>query len=658
MTSARTTTETPRNAGHRHWDAGVALARECDWPGAARAFDRAARAAPQDALYWVNLAHAQRRAGQPELALVAARRALEVDPVHPLALQLHAECLTQLHRYTEAVQAWAELEHSGVREPEAMVQHAAMLQALLRPREAMVLLLQALSLRPELVRGHALLADACRDQGLKREAAECMKTVLALEPDNLEALSHLSYEKRQVCDWTGLDTDVERFGELLLTAPHGLARVAAAFGLLSLPLAPELQLAAARGESLAMTAGVVPLSPVRQADRPAVEGRRPRLGWLSYDFREHPVSQLLVELLEGLTSAGFESVLYSSGPDDESPLRARVAAAATDFVDIRGLSDRQAAHRIRADGVDLLIDLMGHTRGQRLAVFAHRPAPLQVAFLGYPASTGAPYIDYLVGDPYVTPLELAPLYSEKLAQLPLCFQPNGRWRPLPQAMARAVAGLPEGAFVMCAFNHTYKILPAAFDAWCKVLRDIPQAVLWLKETNGQLHDNVRREAQQRGVDPSRVLFAPTVSYEAHFSRLALADVFVDTWPYNAHTTASDALWAGVPVVTRYGNSFASRVAASVLNAAGLGELALDSEADYVAAIEALALNPELLAGYRRHLDEQRLALPLFDSRRYGAEFAALLQRMWQRRSVGLPAEHLGADIDRPERPTLAAAVGT
>ncbi|MDO8420146.1 MAG: hypothetical protein Q7S90_08920 [Rubrivivax sp.] len=633
--------EAPRNAGHRHWHAGVALAGRSDWSGAARAFDRATRAAPQDALYWVNLAHAQRRGGAPELALAATRRALLIESAHVLALQLQAQCLSDLHRYAEAVQAWAALEQAGVREPEPMVQHASMLQALGRHREAMELLLQALSLKPDLVRGHALLADACRDLGLKREAAECMKTVLALEPDNLEALSHLSYEKRQVCDWSDLDADLDRFGELLATAPHGLARIAAAFGLLSLPLAPDLQLTAARGESLAHAVGVVPLPPVSPAER-AAAGRLPRLGWLSYDFREHPVSQLIVELLEGLAAAGHELMLYSAGPDDGSALRQRVAAAATAFVDIRGLSDRQVAERVRSDGVDLLVDLMGHTRGHRLAVFAHRPAPLQVAFLGYPASTGAPYIDYLIGDADVTPLELAPLYSEKLAQLPLCFQPNGRWRPLPQAMTRADAGLPEGAFVMCAFNHTYKVLPAAFDAWCQVLRAVPRAVLWLKETNGQLHDNVRREAQRRGIDPARIAFAPVVAYEAHFSRLALADIFVDTWPYNAHTTASDALWAGVPVVTRFGNTFASRVAASVLNAAGLPELAMADDADYVNAITALALDPALLAGYRRHLVEQRLTLPLFDSDRYGAAFAALLQRMWQRWAAGQPAAHLPA----------------
>jgi hypothetical protein len=228
------------------------------------------------------------------------------------------------------------------------------------------------------------------------------------------------------------------------------------------------------------------------------------------------------------------------------------------------------------------------------------------------------------------------LYSEKLAQMPLTFQPNGRWRPPPQPMSRRAAGLPEDAFVMCAFNHTYKIGPEAFDIWCSVMRDVPRAVLWLKETNGQLHDNVRREAAARGVDPQRILFARTVDYADHFSRLALADVFVDTWPYNAHTTAADALWAGVPVVTLIQNSFASRVAASVLNAAGLAELAFETAQDYRCAIAALALDSALLAGYRQHL-KNPAALALFDGQRYTREFESLL------------AAHVVALVRRPAR---------
>jgi len=629
--------------GHNDWTEGLALADRGQWAGAARAFRRATRSAPEDVLYWINLANARRRAGDPTGAVAAARRCLVLNPVQPLALRILGDGLGTMHRYEEAIEAYACLEASGVQEPEAMVQHGAMLQALRRHPEAIDRLMQAAAIRPQMMQAHALMATSFRDMALQKEAIECLKTVLALDPGNLQALSHLNYERRHVCDWASLDSDVAQLESILATAPEGLARVATVFAMLSLPIDPMLLKTAARGEALSAALGAAELPPVLPVDR---LGGRPRLGLLSYDFHEHPVSQLLVDTFEKLDREVFELVLYSSGPDDGSALRQRLVDAACSFVDIRGMSDAQAAQRVRDDGIDVLVDLQGHTRGHRLGVFARRPAPLQVSFLGFPGTTGAPFIDYLIGDPLVTPLELAPQYTEKLAQMPLTLQPNGRWRPLPEprvpGVSRSAAGLPEEAFVMCAFNHTYKILPEAFDTWCAVMRDVPHAVLWLKETNGQLHDNVRREARARGVDPDRIVFAKAVSYAQHFSRLALADLFVDTWPYNAHTTAADSLWAGVPVITLYGDAFASRVAASVLNAAGLAELAFGTVHDYRCAITALALEPELLAGYRQHLEQQRMNLPLFDSTAYTRDLEALLGRMVQRWRAGLPAEHLRA----------------
>ena len=629
-----------------HWQQGVQLSACQRWREAVRAFGRATRAAPRDALYWVNLAHAQSRIGAWLRAGAAARRALQFDADNALAMRVLGDSLAQRHRYAEAAAVYSQLEDSGQTEPDAMEQHASVLQSLQRHGEATEVLLRALTRRPDSVRAHALLSDSCRDRGLKREAVECMKTVLALQPDNLEAWTRLSFEKRHILDWTDLESDTERLRELLRATPPGQGRLTAAFALLSLPLTPEEQRAAAHAEVLVRSAGVQALPPVQPAERPA---GRLRLGFVSYDFRDHPVAQLLVEVLEALDRSRFEVLLYSSGPADGSTLRARLQATADVFVDLRGLSDAQAALRVRADGVDVLVDLMGHTRGLRMGIFACRPAPVQVSYLGYPGTTGADFIDYLIGDPLVTPLALAPQYSEKLAQMPLTFQPNGRSRPLPAApgtagaMTRTQAGLPEDAFVMCAFNHTYKILPEAFDAWCAVMQQLPQAVLWLKQTNEQLHDNVRRAAAERGIAPARVCFAPPLPYDQHFTRLALADVFVDTWPYNAHTTAADALWAGVPVVTLHGNGFASRVAASVLNAAGIGELAFETVHDYRCAIVALAQDPALLAAYREHLCTQRLALPLFDTPRYTRELERLFERMLQRWRAGLPCDHLPAE---------------
>ena len=645
----RLTAATARR-GQRAWQVGTRKARLGDWRAAQAAFVQATAACPTDALYWTNLANALRHNADFEAALAAAQQALVLAPQQATAQHLLGECLARLHRYGEAEQALAALEAAGHADPAAMLQRACMLRELQRPQDAVPVLLRALSLQPHLVRGHALLADMLRGMGLKREAVECMKTVLALEPGNLEALSHLSFEKRHLCDWADLDHDLAQMHKALQSDLDGAPprpQAAATFGLLSLPLTPAQHLAAARREARLAQQDIEPLPALPfSAALPftaALRLERVRLGFLSFDFREHPVSQLLVQTLETLDRSRFEVCLYSSGPDDGSPLRQRVVAAADRFVDIRGLSDQQAAQRVRADGVLLLLDLCGHTRGQRLGVLARRPAPLQVAYLGYPGSTGADFIDYVIGDARVTPLALAHHYSEKLAQMPQCLQPNGRWRPLPQPLSRAQAGLPEAGFVMCAFNHPYKILPQTFDVWCSALREVPSALLWLKQTHPALQHNLRREARLRGVDPDQLVFAGNVPYADHFSRLALADVFVDTWPYNAHTTASDALWAGLPVITVEGDSYASRVASSILHAAGLGELAFSRVADYGLALRAMAQDRLLLAPYRQHLEQQRLTLPLFDCEAHTAALQALLQRMLTRWQQGLPPQHLLAE---------------
>lgn len=631
------------------WARGQALVKAGRWVEAIPAFREAARDTPRDALVWLNLANAQRHAGEVAAAHESLARCLALEPTMPLARRLHGELLVAQHRHAEALALYEGLRADGIEEADAMMQEAHMLQALRRPMEAVQRLMLATAADPTLLQAHASMATAFRDMGMIREAIECLHTVLALSPGHVSALAHISYEQRHLCEWEGFDQSVDELARSLRDWPEEKGLIVGTFSLLSLPLSPELHLKAGRLECRGHAEGVPRLPVVLPQERTA---EPVHLGMLSHDFHEHPVAQLLVESLERLDRTRFRLSLYSTGRDDGgSPLRARLRATADRFVDLRGDSDAEAADRIRADGVTLLVDLMGHTRGHRLGILARRPAPIQVGFLGFPGSTGADFIDYVVGDPIITPLEHAPHFSEKIAQLPVTMQPNGRWRPLPQPMTRAEAGLPEDAVVLCAFNHTYKIGPAAFDAWCGVMRDVPSAVLWLKHTNPQLHGNAQREAAARGVDPARVLFAPNVSYADHFSRLALADMFVDTWPYNAHTTAADALWAGLPVVTMFGPTYASRVAASVLAAAGMPELAFDRVEDYQLAITALALDAPLRASYRERLAAQRMSLPLFDTPRWTREFEDLLGRMVARWRAGLPPDHLAAEaVSAPSAP--------
>ncbi|MEO5732653.1 MAG: tetratricopeptide repeat protein [Rubrivivax sp.] len=649
---------TPRRAGaaaptspagqavaRAHWEQGLALSKAERWPEAARAFGRAVRAQRDEPRYWLNLTHAQRRAGALARSVAAARRCLQLQPTHPLALRLAGVCLVLLNRHAEAVGVFEALEASGQTDADATLLQASSLLALLRHEDAAEVLTRLLAREPERARAHALLADCHRERGHRREAAGCMQAVIRLEPANIEAHARLAFERRHLADWQDFDASLAQLQCLLQGIDGGPPRVTAAFTLLSLPLGPALQLRAARSEAQAMVQGVQPL-PERMFDARHSSGRI-RIGWLSHDFRNHPVSQLLAPVFEAFDRSRFELVLYSIGPDDGSALGRRVRAAAGRVVDLNALSDLQAAQRIRADGIDLLVDLMGHTHGQRLPILAHRPAPLQVAYLGYPGSTGADCIDYLIGDAVVTPLASASLYSEKLALLPGCFQPNGRDRPLPadlspstRAAERVAAGLPADAVVLCAFNHAYKITPLTFDVWCRVMRAVPQAVLWLKDAGDEFRTHIGAEAVARGIDPGRIVFAARLPVAEHHARLALADVFVDTGPYNAHTTAADALWAGVPVVTCRGESFASRVAASCLAAAGLAELAFDSVDGYQAAIVNLAQDPARLDALRRHLQQQRLQLPLFDTARYTHNLQALLARMVQRWRDGLPPDHL------------------
>lgn len=632
--------QTDASPGQLSWQRGVALLEASKWADAAQAFDCATKEEPGEALFWINLANALRHQGDLEAAEQAVRRALTLQPTNALALSLLAECLARLHRHGEALRVFQSLAAAGDDDPDVMVRHGATLLALLQPQAAAAVLLKALGHRPADVAGHALLANAMADMELGEEAVECIKTALALAPWHLEMLVRLCHQKRMLCDWTDFDLQLKQIEFALQRLSGREAGQIASFSLLSLPLAPELHLPAVAQDVRARAGGIQPMPTPATGSASLQTERRIRVGLLSYDFRQHPVSQLLVEVLEQLDRSRLEVVLYCIGFEDGSALRQRIKATADRFVSLDGLSDAGAAQRIRDDGIEILIDLMGVTRGARLPILAHRPAPVQVGFLGFPGSLASPLLDYIVGDAVVTPLALAPLYAEKLAQMPRCFLPNGRLRPLPQPMSRSEAGLPEEAFVMAAFHQHFKILPHSFDVWCDVMRRVPHAVLWLRDGKSAMRANLQREAAARGIAPHRLVFAPRVDAERYFSRLALADVFVDCWPYNAHTTAADALWAGVPVVTLAGNSFASRVAASVLDAAGLGDLAFMSVDDYRMAIVALAKEPGLLQSLKSQLVQQRQSMTLFDSAGYARDFTELLARMSGAWRNGQAFDHL------------------
>jgi protein O-GlcNAc transferase len=352
--------------------------------------------------------------------------------------------------------------------------------------------------------------------------------------------------------------------------------------------------------------------------RPIADGTL-RVGYLSADFHQHATAVLTAGLFESHDPRGFRTTGYSTGPDDGSPMRSRLQRAFNQFVDCRGWTAAQLASRIRADGIDILVDLKGHTDNARTDVLALRPAPIQVNYLGYPGSMGAPFIDYIIGDRVVTPFDHAADYSETIIQLPASYQINDSLRPITAPPSRAALGLPASEMVFCGFNSAFKLNPEVLDAWSGILRETPGSILWLlagadDAKTDTFAINMRRETSARGIDASRLVFASRRPYAEYLGLFQRADLFLDTWPYNAHTTASDALWAGCPVLTWIGDTFAGRVAASLLLAIGRPELIAPSLNHYIERAIDLAADRPALDRHRGYLSNEGRASPLFNTR--------------------------------------------
>jgi predicted O-linked N-acetylglucosamine transferase (SPINDLY family) len=645
-TFAATTKPVP-GAARAAWQAGQAHARRGDWGQAVRSFEAAARQAPQDTVYALNLARALLAQRRHDEAAAEAVRAFNLEPNNAVACALAARCLMDGKRFRDAARC---LMHLGAEVPRGHDYHFTLGRALQlggQPREAVNAYMNALALNITDANTHYQLGLCLNELSMKEEAAQCFQTALSMGvgANELGVRALLSYFEREACNWANAEQGLAALQRALDALPADAAVATAPFAHVTLLDDPAAQLKAARSLARSLAANARPLAPRRSDWRPD-GARRLRVGYLSADFHQHATCILMAEMLEQHDRARFEVTLYSHGKNDGSAMRRRIEAACEHFVDLRGQSDGDVAERIRADGCDLLIDLKGYTRGHKVGVFAWKPAPVTATFLGFPGSTGADYIDYFIGDPVVTPLDHAAFYSEQLAQMPVCYQPNDRQRALPPAPTRAEAGLPEDRLVLAGFNQPYKISAQVFDVWCVLLDALPQAVLWLLDWNPQSRANLEREAAARGIDPARLVWAPRLKPADHMARMQLADLFLDTWPCNAHTTASDALWAGVPVVTFTGETFASRVAASLVHAVGLPELACRDIEHYARTVVELAHDPERVAAMRAQLVQARADSPLFDSLRFTRDFEALLLRMMQRHADGLPPAPLAAADDQ------------
>lgn len=610
------------------------------WHDAAADLERTVHVYARLAPAWAALATARFRMGDLPGSVDAARLAVELDP-NDLGAGLQAGLgLLKLNRPREALQAFERCApQARAADATYHLYRGEAELAIGLHREASSSLLRAAVLTPTNADIYLSLGYALRAAGLHAEAAECFRTVVALKPDSVVGHAFVAHDHQYAAQWAALEDNMQRLLQAIERADAaGLAEFTAPFVLVALPHTPQHMLMAARASARAAAAGVVPLPP-----SPRQPGGKLRVGYLSGDFHHHATSMLLVEVLEQRDTAGFEVTLFSHGRDDGSPLRARMVAACERFIDLRECSLEQTAQAIRDHSIDILVDLKGYTGGTRIGALAWRPAPVQATWLGFPGTTGADWIDYFIGDPIVTPLAHEAFYSEKIAQLPVCYQPNDRCRPVASTTGRrADWGLPEDALVLASFNQVYKIVPAWFDLWARLLRELPRAVLWQLAGSDTAHANLRRELAARGVDPARLVIAPQVVAHEHLARAALADIFVDTFPCNGHTTVSDALWAGLPVVTRCGDGFASRVGASLLHAVGLGEWVADDDDGYLQRVLRLAGDAAQRAQLREHLVRARTDAPLFDSRRFACDLEALYRRMWAQALTDRRPEHLAA----------------
>jgi len=427
------------------------------------------------------------------------------------------------------------------------------------------------------------------------------------------------------CNWDRVEALLPVIEERIAAAKG----IIAPFTLLSLPISPARQLECARHFVRQQMPLVEPIGPL-----PRERAGKIKVAYLSADFQRHPVGHGIVGVLEQHDRARFEVHGVSHGVDDGSEIRARIVAAVDHFHNIRERSNREVAELLNKLAIDIVVDLSGHTEGSRTVVLDYRPAPIQVNYFGYPGSTGAEFIDYVMADRVVLPFDQQPFFSEKIVHLPDSYQANDSKRQVaPVAPTRADILLPEDAFVFTCFNNAYKLSRPVVGSWIRLLKACPNSLLWLYYINDSAQANLQQELISNGVDPSRVILAPFVDQPDHLARLRLADLFLDTLPYNAHTTASDALFAGVPVITCLGPTFASRVAASLLQAVGLPELITNSLEEYETLAQKLASDPALLGSLRERLSRDRLHHPLFDTARLTRHIEAAYTTMmetWQR----------------------------
>jgi predicted O-linked N-acetylglucosamine transferase (SPINDLY family)/ADP-heptose:LPS heptosyltransferase len=542
-------------------------------------------------------------------AIASYGAAVAIQPSHVNALINRGIALAALHRFEEALASYDDaLAHASDR-TDALNHRAIALIRLGRYADAIATYDRALAIKPDDPDALFNLGSALRGLGRYEEAAANYEKVLDVNPGMKYALGLAAYSRAHICDWKHRQAAEQRIVEELRSGKN----VCQPFHLLGISSSPADQQRSAIGYAR----DALPQIPRPLWTGERYEHKRIRVAYVSADFRDHPIAYLIAGLIELHDRLKFETIGISLGPDSPSSIRSRLKKSFDRFIDAGARSDQQIATLLREMEIDVAVDLMGFTRHSRPGILAHRPAPVQVSYLGYPGTAGASFIDYILADEIVVPQDHQQYFTEKVVYLPDSYLVSDSKRRIArQTPSRTEAELPKHGFVFCCFNNSYKITPGCFDVWMRLLRQVEGSVLWLREGNAAAVRNLQREAEERGIARERLVFAGRVAMADHLARHRLADLFLDTVPYNAHTTASDSLWAGLPVLTCLGPAFAGRVAASLLTAVGLPELITHSMGEYEALALKLATQPALLQSIKDNLAQRRLTAPLFGTDRF------------------------------------------
>ncbi|HEX5126796.1 MAG TPA: tetratricopeptide repeat protein [Rhodocyclaceae bacterium] len=616
---------------------GTLLLRNGDPEGARLSYEAALKIAPRDfdTLHMLGLAYATSEFYDKAASLL--KRALSIDPMSPEANMHYGNILNSQGQFELALKYQKKAASLSPQNPSIHYNLANSLRDAGHPQEAIDRYRHTLELKPnylEALNNLATLLVLHADD--YAAAAECCARMVSGGSKLPYLHGRLRHLKAQYCDWSNYD---EECADVLHRVDQ--QEVAASpFSILAIPSTALQQKLCAQ---IAITEEF-PASRQSSWQGSRYAHSRIRIGYFSADFFAHATAFLMAELLEKHDRSRFEIFVFSFSGVEHHPIRNRLATAVEHFIEVSKISPSEIAKLARQNEIDIAIDLKGFTQARRTEIFAQRCAPIQINYLGYPGTMGAPFIDYIIADHILIPPGQEEAYTEKVVRLPNSYQPNDSQRPIAvDTPSRRELGLPDNGFVFCCFNNNYKITPDVFDIWMRIITRVENSVLWLFEDNPAAAANLRNEARRRNVDPNRVIFAPRVPLEEHLARHRCADLFLDTFYCNAHTTASDALWAGLPILTRIGNTFASRVAASLLNAVGLPELIVTTAFEYETLALKLASDPILLRKFRNRLIEKHTQHALFDATRYTQNLERAFLSIWAQHEQGLSINHLNIE---------------